>query len=221
MVATGGIVVTLALVVQHPMRLLRVGMVDALAADPMIEVQSSAVTGDELLELCSTLTPAVAVLDVGEHGWDLCRLAYRLQRQHPALRFVGHHSGEGGLALQRVRRCGIRHAASSGEGESQLRAAVQAAARSSIITIRPPAADLATRLELTSREVDVLQLIGAGYTAREVSNRLNITSKTVENHKQRIFTKLVVQSQAQAVSVALRRGYIAGDVILKLADQVS
>lgn len=65
---------------------------------------------------------------------------------------------------------------------------------------------------LTNRELQVLALIGAGCTSSEISRRLGISTKTVENRRQNIFTKLGVQSQSHAVSIALRAGMLGGAV---------
>jgi DNA-binding CsgD family transcriptional regulator len=70
---------------------------------------------------------------------------------------------------------------------------------------------------LTPRELEILTLVGAGMTSIAASNRLNISRKTVENHKQRIFAKLGVQNQAHAVSVAMRTGLMRADRVMDLA----
>jgi DNA-binding CsgD family transcriptional regulator len=70
---------------------------------------------------------------------------------------------------------------------------------------------------LTDRELGVLSLVGAGLTSAQISRRLQISHKTVENHKQRIFAKLGVQNQAHAVSVALRAGLLRPERVIDLA----
>lgn len=62
---------------------------------------------------------------------------------------------------------------------------------------------------LTQREIAVLTLVCHGFTARIIAERLAISPHTVEHHKRHIFEKLGVQSQAHAVSVALRAGLIS------------
>ena len=62
---------------------------------------------------------------------------------------------------------------------------------------------------LSPREVEVLAAIGAGATTRSAAAALQISPKTVEHHKQRIFSKLDVQNQAHAVAVAIRLGLVA------------
>lgn len=63
-----------------------------------------------------------------------------------------------------------------------------------------------SRDPLTRREREVLGGIAAGLRSDGVADRLSITPKSVENHKQRIFAKLGVQSQTHAVAVALDSG---------------
>jgi DNA-binding NarL/FixJ family response regulator len=65
---------------------------------------------------------------------------------------------------------------------------------------------------LTGRELEVLRLIGAGRTTREIATLLGVSRRTVENHKRRIFAKLDVQSQAHAVASAARLGLLDASV---------
>jgi DNA-binding NarL/FixJ family response regulator len=59
---------------------------------------------------------------------------------------------------------------------------------------------------LTPRESEVLAAMAAGLATKAIAARLSLAVKTVENHKIRIFDKLGVRSQAQAVAVALAHG---------------
>lgn len=208
------------IVVQHPLRLLRVGIAESLATNPRFNVLGAVVSPDDLVEFCLVARPALAVIAITDNVWELRRLTFRLRKRQPTLRFVGVHRG-GSFSPDRLDQTGIRHTVTVDDGEGAMHAAVLAASRSPITAVHPPAPHRSVRLELTARELDVLQLIGAGCTSRDISDRLKISYKTVDNHKQRIFSKLGAQNQAQAVSIALRRGYIAGDVVLKLAQQVS
>jgi DNA-binding NarL/FixJ family response regulator len=65
------------------------------------------------------------------------------------------------------------------------------------------------RQELTPRERDVLIAMVEGLSARAIGERLGVATKTVENHKIRIFDKLGVNTQAQAVSLTLSQGLLA------------
>jgi len=57
--------------------------------------------------------------------------------------------------------------------------------------------------ELTTRELEVLGAMSDGLSTKAVAHHLGIAVKTVENHKTRIFDKLGVHTQAQAVAIAI------------------
>jgi DNA-binding CsgD family transcriptional regulator len=61
---------------------------------------------------------------------------------------------------------------------------------------------------LTARESEVLTHAIFGMKVREIANELSITPHTVQTHKRRIFAKLGVQSQAQAITLATRAGLV-------------
>lgn len=59
---------------------------------------------------------------------------------------------------------------------------------------------------LTPRELEVLAAMSDGLSAKAVAHRLGISVKTVENHKTRIFDKLDVRTQAEAVALTIVNG---------------
>ncbi|MGH3612596.1 MAG: response regulator transcription factor [Pseudonocardia sp.] len=65
-----------------------------------------------------------------------------------------------------------------------------------------------SRPRLTPREVEVMQGVAQGLSTGEVATSLGIGRKSVENHKQRIYAKLGVQSQAHATAVCIAAGFL-------------
>lgn len=63
---------------------------------------------------------------------------------------------------------------------------------------------------LTSREREVLELIGQGYTNREIADKLVLSVNTVQTHRLHIMEKLDLHSRAQLMKYALRLGLIRG-----------
>jgi DNA-binding NarL/FixJ family response regulator len=61
---------------------------------------------------------------------------------------------------------------------------------------------------LTARETDVLQLASRGMTNRAIGHELGISHRTVQGHLASVFGKLGVKSRTEAVTEALRRGWI-------------
>lgn len=64
---------------------------------------------------------------------------------------------------------------------------------------------------LTEREVDVIKLVASGATNKEVSDKLFISSRTVETHRRNIMDKLGLNNLAELIKYAIKRGYIDVD----------
>ncbi len=64
---------------------------------------------------------------------------------------------------------------------------------------------------LTEREVDVIKLVASGATNKEVSDKLFISSRTVETHRRNIMDKLGLNNLAELIKYAIKRGYINVD----------
>jgi DNA-binding CsgD family transcriptional regulator len=71
------------------------------------------------------------------------------------------------------------------------------------------AADAAAALNLTSREVEVLQLLSEGLLARTIAARLGLSPRTVHKHLSNVYSKLGVHDRLVAVSIARAQGLIA------------
>jgi LuxR family transcriptional regulator, maltose regulon positive regulatory protein len=63
---------------------------------------------------------------------------------------------------------------------------------------------------LSPREIATIDLIGRGQSNKEIARTLGIAPETVKSHVKHIFSKLEVESRAQAVSRALALGLISG-----------
>jgi DNA-binding NarL/FixJ family response regulator len=61
---------------------------------------------------------------------------------------------------------------------------------------------------LTTREREILQLIGEGLTAAQISDRISISIRTVEKHRANLMKKLAVKNHADMIRFALQRGLI-------------
>ena len=65
---------------------------------------------------------------------------------------------------------------------------------------------MATLSNLTSRELEILQLVVAGYTNKAIAAQIYISEKTVEFHLDNIYTKLGVRTRLMAGIWALQQG---------------
>jgi DNA-binding NarL/FixJ family response regulator len=85
-----------------------------------------------------------------------------------------------------------------------------------LAAVRPPVSGFAPEAGaprragslMTDRELRILHLISSGFTLGQVATALQITPRTVENYKRRIFAKLDTHSQAHAAAYAVRLGLL-------------
>jgi DNA-binding NarL/FixJ family response regulator len=200
-------------VVQQRHRFFLEGLTRLVEAEEDLDVVGAATTGADLSAIWARSVPDVAVVEPDVDEWDCCRLAATLSKRTPKVRFVGLYVTMDDKELVRARRAGIQVLLPRAGGVAPVIEAIRQA--SSLVAPNafiPPATDGAANL--SPREVNVLSLVGAGFTSQETALRLGISRKTVENHKQRIFAKLGVQNQAHAVAVAIRKGWISADTDL-------
>lgn len=92
---------------------------------------------------------------------------------------------------------------------------IAAAIRSAAATPIPPQLDghdvRATLVQgLSTREIEVLQLLRRGLAPKEVADELSISAGTVKNHIHRILAKTRVRSQVEAMMMAENEGLISG-----------
>jgi two-component system NarL family response regulator len=82
-------------------------------------------------------------------------------------------------------------------------------------------ADSLTRIALTSREIDVLQLVVAGESNKAIARRLDIELGTVKSHVSAIMAKLGAASRTQAAGIAVTRGLVDSPALALRSGVVS
>ena len=136
--------------------------------------------------------------------------AYARMRQAEALLALGDREGAAGPLR-------AAHAVATESGAPPLSEAIEALARRARIELSAsagptrdgPVSD-AERLGLTPREAEVLALVAAGCTNRQIGEELFISEKTASVHVSRILAKLDVRGRGEAAAVAHRLG-LAGE----------
>lgn len=199
------------LVDDHPM--LRTGVAAVLGTSPDIEVVGATGDPDDVLRLVDATAPDVVVLDLGlgsRNGGDLLP---ELVRRTRVLVFTATGTD---VAIMRALDAGATGYLLKDASPDELSAGIRAAATGTAVYAAAVAARMLDRgrrpdESLTPRELDVLELLGAGLTNRAIAERLFMSESTVKTHLIRVFAKLGVDGRAGAVAEASRRGVIALD----------
>ena len=64
------------------------------------------------------------------------------------------------------------------------------------------------KVELTRREIEIMKLFAAGHSNKEIANKLHISSRTVESHKNHIMQKMKFHSPVEIVKYAIKNNLI-------------
>jgi DNA-binding NarL/FixJ family response regulator len=190
-----------------------------------VTVVGQAADGLEAAALAAELTPDVVLMDLNMPRADGIEATSRVLAQNADIRVVvlttyeddksivgALRAGALGYLTKAATRADIERAVkAAAAGQAILDPAVQrqllAAATAAPAKTEPePAGD-----ELSPREADVLRLIAAGHSNREIAKKLFVGEATVKSHINRIFTKTGCRDRAQAVQYAFTHGYAAAD----------
>lgn len=208
--------------------MVRAGMVRILQDEPDIEVVGSAsegLAGLQLLERYNGATgkqPGIDVLvtDIGLPDISGLDLARRAKARFTNLRILIVSMYSDDKYIQGMMEVGIDGYLVKQASTQELAAAVRAVAQgemsvSPIIT-RRMVAQFRERRErdyfadlLTEREREVLELLAQGATSKELARRLELSVKTVENHRAHILEKLGATNIAAAIRVAAQHDLLA------------
>jgi len=194
----------------HP--LLRKGIAALVNAEPDLKLVAEASSGKEAIESFRLHRPDVTLMDLQLPDLDGIEAIYRILSEFPEARIVVLTTYTGDAQVVRALRAGARAYLLKGHVHRELLETIRTvhAGRKRI----PPdiAAELAehvTEDELSSREVDVLRLIAAGNSNKQIADQLSIGEATVKSHVTNILSKLNANDRAHAVTIGLRRGIIA------------
>jgi len=175
-----------------------------LGQQPWVERCLAARTGAEALDLTRRYGPHVALVDLflaGESGADVCAA---IRAQSPSTRVL-LISGAG-----RMSPAAARAAGASGFVSKDLEAAEVARAVRSVgmgMTMFPAKLTQPAPL-LSEREREVLNLIAAGSTNREIAQELFLSPHTVKEHTSALYRKLGARNRAEAVQLGQRIGLL-------------
>lgn len=175
-----------------------------LGEQPWVERCLAARTGAEALELLRTFSADVALVDlflVGESGADVCA---SIRRDSPGTRVL-LISGAGRMSPAAARAAGASGFVSKDWEAREVARAVRAVGLG--LTMFAPTSEQPAPL-LSEREREVLDLIAAGSTNREIAGRLFLSPHTVKEHTSALYRKLGARNRAEAVQRAQRVGLL-------------
>jgi len=217
--------ISVLLVEDH--NVVREGLHALLAAEQDIAVVGEARNGREAVQLIEKLLPDVVVMDIGMpllNGVEATRQILKLAPATKVLILSAHSEDE---YVEQVTEAGAIGYLLKQAAASILVKAIREAHRGRAFfspSITRRLSDLHEKsmgrggtpkkgaARLTSREVEVLQLIAEGMANKETAAQLGISIKTVEKHRQHLMSKLGIHEAAGLTRYAISAGIIESSV---------
>lgn len=193
----------------HP--IVRQGLKTFLDIQPDLTVVAEARDGDEALALIAAHEPDVVLLDLKMPGSDGAKVLSRLaELKHPAKVIVLTSVTEASRVGEAVAAGAAGFLYKDIDPES-LAQAIRSVADGQVIFAREAVAAMTAPVprpvaSLTPREREVLALVAAGRSNREIARQLSVAEKTVKTHLSSLFRKLGVADRTQAALYAVTHG---------------
>ncbi|MGB1250730.1 MAG: response regulator [Candidatus Promineifilaceae bacterium] len=200
-------------------RLIREGIASLLSIQPGIEIVGKALNGRDALRLALDVQPEVVLMDIRMPEMDGIVAAGKLKQQLPACRVLmlttfddeeyivkALQAGAVGYLLKDLPAADLAQAIRLAKaGIFQLDPAVAGKLVGVLGQIGRTSRKMAVSAEtfdLSNRELEVLKLLAAGATNREIANTLFISLGTAKNHVSNILSRLSLRDRVQAAIFA-------------------
>jgi DNA-binding NarL/FixJ family response regulator len=202
--------------------LVREGLMTLLDAAVGIEPVAAAADGEEAVTLAARHRPDVVLMDLRMPRMDGVEATRRIREARPETEIVVLTTHADESSILDAMAAGARGYLTKDAGIAEITRAVQAVAGhhafldpavqaqllASATAGRPDRAAPAASLpdDLTPREAEVLTLIAAGLSNREIAAQLVVSAATVKTHVNHVFAKISARDRAQAVHYAYTHG---------------
>lgn len=180
------------------------GLRTLLTAESWVERYLAAVAPEEALDLTRRYEPHVALIDLvlgSESGSELCNT---LRTESPGTQVI-LMCGPGRISAQAARRVGAAGVIPKSWPIHDIAAAARMVGVG--MTLFAPEAQRPTGL-LSPRELQVLDLIAAGATNREIAEELYLSHHTVKDHTSALYRKIRARNRAEAIQKAQLLGLL-------------
>jgi DNA-binding NarL/FixJ family response regulator len=202
----------LFLVDDHPV--VRAGIAALVGGEPDMEIVGEAATSHDAVRGIALREPDVVLMDLqlgdGPDGVETTRLVRALPHAPQVLVLTTYETD---ADIVRAIDAGATGYVLKACPPDELFQAIKAAARGETVLSPKVATRMMRRMRdpgpaLTTREIEILELLAKGAGNKEIARALFITEATVKTHLVHVYGKLGVDTRTAAVTVAVERGLI-------------
>jgi len=197
--------------------LVRTGMRMILSAESDIEVVGDAESGEEALPLIRKLKPDVVLCDLHLPGWSGLEITERIIKGDHGSRVIIVSVLQDGPMPRRLLEAGACGYVGKGGDAAELVRAIREVARgkrylasgiAQILALAGIDGDISPFDSLSPREMEIALMLVQGMRQDAIAKRLNLSAKTVNTHKARLFEKLDIADSIALARLASRYGIV-------------
>ncbi|MBL8191232.1 MAG: response regulator transcription factor [Acidobacteria bacterium] len=204
--------------------IVRQGLRALLQSEPHFRLVGEASDGIEAVRLAERLKPDVLITDVMMPGLNGLEVARQVSRSLPNTRIIilSMYTNDA-YVIEAFKNGANGYVLKDSEASDLIQAVKEVISGNRYLS--PPLSERALELYmqklesapsdpyelLTTREREVLQLVAEGRTSAEIANRLFISPRTAEGHRANLMRKLGLQTNADLIRFALKRGILPLD----------
>jgi DNA-binding NarL/FixJ family response regulator len=207
--------IRLAIVDDHS--IFREGMLSVLGTEPDLEIIGQGANAEDAVRLARDFLPDIIFLDISMPGGGL-NAAQLIVENYPVVKIIILTGSEGEAHVMTALKTGARAYVLKGVAARELVNILHLVQSGEIYVTPTLAANLLTEMttgsrnelsertfeKLTEREHEILALIAAGTSNKEIGLQLHLTEKTVKHYVTNILQKLQVHNRVQAAIMALQ-----------------
>ncbi len=206
------------LVIIEDQTAIREMLVELLALDKAYQLVGQYGEGQEALQMCLELKPDLVILDAKLPGMNGVELLRRLKRKLPALKVLVFSGHENPVVVREMLEAGARGFVEKTAGFMEFKKGLATIAQGGTY-FGPAIADVLRTVVanpesssspdfLTEREREILKLVAEGNSTKEIAAKLEISAKTVDNHRTNLMRKLNIHDVASLTRHAFESGLL-------------
>ncbi|HPT15588.1 MAG TPA: response regulator transcription factor [Bacteroidales bacterium] len=204
--------------------LVRTGIANLLAGEPDLEIIGEASNAGEMIDLLKQQEPDLAVLDIALPDMSGIELARQMAKEFPRVKVVflsmytseefvfnAINSGAKGYLPKNTSRSELLEAIRAvAKGEEYFAESISNTILKSYIKKAKSGnlEQLRDESLLSKRELEVLRLFAQGLTNQEIADKLFISIRTVESHKNHIMQRLELKTTVDLIKFAIRNNLV-------------
>jgi two-component system response regulator NreC len=200
--------ITLAIAEDH--QALIDGMKLFLKNEEDIQIVGEANDGEALIELVRVKKPNIVITDIRMPKCDGISATKTIKEEFPSIKVIAFSMFDQSEAIEQMKKAGASGYIMKNASLQKVLEAIRTVDKqgqyfdNAILTVDDFTKEV---ILLSTREKDILRLIGEGHSSQEIADLLSIGKATVDTHRKNIIKKINVQGKTDLIRFAIERKY--------------